>query len=787
MKNPEAHDTELHAAQARIAELEARLAAAEEIASLGGHTQDLKTGELVLSPGLRRIHGLSPDQPFSLDQLKDLVLPEDRPRVSAVFDRAIRHCEPYEVEFRTRRVSDDATRWVFVHGGVVRAQDGSPSLLFGLTRDVTERHQSEEALRESESLLRTMLKSLPMDFWARDMEGRVILQSDRSVDLWGDLRGTGQEDTRFDPETHAVWQENNRQALMGDTVQGDVELVLPSGRRRIFHNVVAPIRDQGGICGILGMNMDITDSELQAQALVESERRYRQLVDLSPLPILVHSKGRVVFANPAAARTLAAPSPEDLVGMDAMALIHPEGQDLSRQRMEQVYAKQGDAPLIRQRFLRLDGEVIDVDLLAAMVDYQGRPAAQAVFVDVTARRAAEEALLRAKEAAESANRAKSEFLANMSHEIRTPLNGIIGMLQLLGATRLDPEQAFYAGTAQDSGRHLLSIINDVLDLSRLQAKRLVLRPTLCDLEDLARQVLASFGGQARENRVALDLVLDPAVPTPVLCDGARLRQVLLNLMGNALKFTENGSVCLEIALLPAEEPELRLYFCVQDTGIGIPEDKLQDIFESFTQVDGSLSRRYQGAGLGLSIARHLVAGLGGSVSIDSEPGRGTSVAFSIRAERVDLEGDAAGKRFGPVPRQPAAMAGPRSPRVLVVEDDRINQMLFRRMLEKMGLRAASATNGREALDMLENGDFDCLLMDVQMPVMDGLAATKAIRNSNTLGPKAGVPIVALTAHAMRGDRERFLAAGMTAYLSKPVDFTDLARTLREVLGLDQPA
>ena len=918
MRKPAGHDAELQAARARIAELEARLAAAEEIANLGGHTLDLRTGALTLSSGFRRIHGLTPDQPFNLDQLKELILPEDRARVAAIFDQARENCTPYEVEFRIRRFSDNEQRRVCVHGGAIRGPDGAPTLVFGLTRDVTERRRAEEALRESEerlalalegstdaiwdwdipsgrvltgerwlsmlgyapdafpvtfdtwrglvhpadfpateallrdhlegrapayeatfrmraadgswrhvldrgkvvardpggrplrmagthadvsqqvadreallqseALLRTMIKSLPVDFWARDLDGRVILQSDRSMDFWGDLRGSDPEDSRFDEATLAIWRENNRQALLGDTVQGDVTLSPRNGQKRLFHNVVAPIRDEEGIRGVLGMNLDITEMETQALALQESERRYRQLVDFSPLPILVHAEGRVVFANPAAARTLAAPSAEALVGLDALAIIHPEGRNLSRERMEQVYAKRGDAPLMRQRFLRLDNEVIDVDLLTAMVDYQGRPAAQAVFVDVTARQTAEEALLRAKEAAEAASRAKSEFLANMSHEIRTPLNGVIGMIQLLRATRLDPEQAFYAETAQDSSRHLLTVINDILDLSRLQAGRLTLRPTVCDLEDLARQVFGSFTSHIRENRVTLTLDLDPALPNPVVCDAARLRQVLFNLVGNALKFTEQGSVRLEIAPLPSAGPDLRIYFCVTDTGIGIPEDKLVEIFESFTQVDGSLSRRYQGAGLGLSIARHLVSGLGGSVSIDSEPGQGTTVAFSIRAEPLDITPPAPETpRFEPLPRRAAPESGTRAPRVLVVEDDRINQMLFRRLLEKMGLRTACASNGREALNLLEREDFDCLLMDVQMPGMDGVTATRAIRASETLGPKAQVPIIALTAHAMRGDRERFLEAGMNAYLSKPVDFADLARVLGEVLDAKAPA
>jgi PAS domain S-box-containing protein len=1032
----------LAAANRRIAELEARLDAAEEIANLGGHTQDVRTGEMTLTPGFRRILGLEPDRPYSLTDLQALILPEDLPQVDDFFRKVLNRGGPFEREFRIRRASDGDVRWVHVHGDTTAGPDGSPALLFGLTLDMTDRHRAEEALRRSEeryrglfehmttgfalhrvvlddagrpadyvflevnpaferltglrrediqgrsvlevmpdtesswietygrvaqgggpvqfeqysravarwfevlayspapehfavifgdvtnrhrteealrlgeerlslaleatteaiwdwdipsgrvftgprwlsmlgyppdaapvtfrswsalvhpedfpavearlrehlegrapyevtfrmcaadgswrhilargkvvardaggaprrmvgthadvtqqvadrealrrseALLRTMIRSLPVDFWARDLDGKIILQSDRSVQLWGDLRGTGTEDVRFGKATLDVWRENNRQVLLGDTVQGDVEMTPLDGAPRRFHNVVAPIRDGGEIRGILGMNMDITDLERQAKALAESEQRYRHLVDLSPLPILVHTGGRIVFANPAAARTLAAPSPEALVGLDALSIIHPEGRDVSRGRMERIYAKQGDAPLIRQRFLRLDGEAIDVDLLTAMVDYQGRPAAQAVFVDVTARRAAEEALLRAKEAAEAASRAKSEFLANMSHEIRTPLNGIIGMLQLLRATRLDPEQAFYAGTAQDSGHHLLSVINDILDLSRLQAGRLVLRPTVCDLKDLARQVFSSCGGQARENRVALSLELAPDLPNPVLCDAARLRQVLLNLVGNALKFTEDGSVRLEIAPLPAAGPDLQLYFEVQDTGIGIPEDKLLEIFESFTQVDGSLSRRYQGTGLGLAIARRLVSGLGGSVSIDSEPGQGTIVAFSIRAGAVALEPGPEVRRFEPLPRRSEAAPGPGAARVLVVEDDRINQMLFRRFLEKMGLRTACAGNGREALDMLAAGDFDCLLMDVQMPGMDGIAATRAIRASQTLGPKSKVPIIALTAHAMRGDRERFLEAGMDAYLSKPVDFADLARLLREILGLDTPA
>jgi signal transduction histidine kinase/CheY-like chemotaxis protein/HPt (histidine-containing phosphotransfer) domain-containing protein len=406
------------------------------------------------------------------------------------------------------------------------------------------------------------------------------------------------------------------------------------------------------------------------------------------------------------------------------------------------------------------GRVVERSRLSRLADDRNRN----LQAEIVERRLAEEA-------AEAANRAKSQFLANMSHEIRTPLNGVIGLTGIVLDTELTLDQRECLETVKFSADSLLTVVNDILDFSKIEAGKIDLEVIDFNLRDCVEDALKMFALRASEKGLALLCDLAPTLPERVRGDSGRLRQIILNLVGNAIKFTNSGEVALRAEPESREGDELTLRFTVSDTGIGIPQEKLESIFSPFTQADSSTTRKYGGTGLGLTISARLASMMGGRISVESEIGRGSRFCLFVRMEALaqTIESDtiAVPESSSSEEASPREVTARRELHILLAEDNRVNQAVASRILAKLGHILVIANNGLEAIEQLKQQAFDLVLMDVQMPEMDGILATKVIREHEK-STHDHIPIIAMTAHAMTGDRARCLAAGMDGFITKPI-------------------
>jgi two-component system CheB/CheR fusion protein len=652
-------------------------------------------------------------------------------------------------------------------------KDGEADRIIVLIRDVTVDKRAELALQESEQRFRAVVENLGEGFWLRAFPAdRVIYVSpslSKVFGLPGDAflgKAEGFIAALHEDDKPAV--QKAMRLLRSDFVPMDEEFrsLDAEGRWRWIQSKAYPVRNEdGSLKWVVGLASEITDRKRAEEALRESrEHIYKVLESTTDAYFELNADFEFTEVNSKAEIAIQRRR-EDLLGRNIWESF-PEARGTI---FEDGYTR----AMRQQQSVEFEAYFPPLDSWYEVHAYPTPKSLSVYFRLITDRKRAELELLRTKEAADAANRAKSEFLANMSHEIRTPLNGVLGMLQLLQFTPVDAEQRDYLEIALASGRGLLAIINDILDLSKIEAEKMDVSRCEFPIQPFLDDIMAVFRPQCREQGLELHLETEH-LPDCVTTDQTRLRQILSNLLGNAVKYTEQGQIRLIVRGGKEHGRKLPLTFEVHDTGIGIPAAELENVYAPFFQATHSQDKPRKGTGLGLCIVKKLVGLLGGDIDIESEEGRGTSVSFSLPVLRQDKR--RAASETCDADSLPSAQQQ-RKLKVLYAEDDEVSRMSTRLFLESLGHKVTCVEDGAEVLERLARNTYDVVLMDVWMPELDGVEATRRIRSGTLAGIDPDVPIVALTAFAMSGDKERFLQAGMDDYLSKPLEFEDLVRVV----------
>jgi len=814
---------------------------------------------------------------------------------------------------------------------LIRDGDGNPLYFADVITDITEHKDTQAKFEQSRYLLDSLMDYLPHNIYFKDAESCFIRINKALTECFGlnePSEAFGKNDFDFFTEEHARPAMADEQQIIrtGKPILEKEEEETWSDRPTTWAvTTKMPLYDERGkVVGTFGVSRDITAQRQAQEALRTSEMRYRTLYDSSrdAIMVLTPTEG-FLSGNPAAIKIFGCRDEEEFTSCtpaDLSPEYQPDGV-LSGAKAQQMMAtamKEG-SHFFEWKHRRIDDSEFFATVLLTLLELEGKDYLQATVRDITDQKLAAEELRVAKEAAEAANEAKSEFLARMSHEIRTPMNAVIGMTELLLDTDMSPTQHEYLGLVRESAESLLSVINDILDFSRIEADKLELGSTTFDVRESLGDTMKALGIRAHAENLELACRFASEVPERLVGDLDRLRQIIVNLVGNAIKFTDEGEVLLNVEVESRSDNDVDLHFSVTDTGIGIPPEKCSTIFDAFEQVDGSRTRKFGGSGLGLAICSRLVGMMGGQIWLESEVDRGSTFHFMVpfvvqmddsakppsvepavlenmpvlvvddnatnrrilsemlgrwtlkptatpdvatglerlrqaaqtgapyRLVLTDLHmperdgfalveeirqdselqdaivimltsGDDVGdldrcEQLGVAARllkpikqselfdaimqslgecvfesEPLEVDAPereqRSLDVLVAEDSLVNQKLVKAILDGRGHRVTLASDGEEALTAVQDQNFDVVLMDVQMPVMDGFEAVAKIREMERSNG-GHTPIVALTAHAMKGDRERCLEAGMDGYVSKPIHSKQLFEVIATVLETAQ--
>ncbi len=763
------------------------------IAQIGAWEVDLQNDTLWWSDQTRIIHEAPSDFTPTLETDLGFYLEEDRAMIRDAVAAAIATNSGYDLELRIRTCKGNI-RWV----RAVCSQpidNGNSRVLRGTFQDITNSMVLRLQLERERDFNRNLLSNLNSGFSIIDEEGVLIEVNATLCKMTGyqreELIGCKIPLPYWHPDDITGFHLALQKVESGDMSIYERRFLDKSGGVIWVEITPTILRDpQTGkrfFCYIL---TDITERIMAEEALKASEMRFKNILEgVETVSVQGYAlDGTVRYWNKAST-LLYGYTEEEALGRNLLELIIPPAmREAVKAEIRKMVETHQPIPAGELTLMRKDGAPITVYSSHSLVEV---PGAEREFfcvnIDLSQRKGLEDALRRAFEKAEAANEAKRQFLANMSHELRTPLNGVLGMTQILLESSLDPEQSQYAKIIESSGEQLVSIIDDIFCFAKLDAGKIEIKKEPFDLPTFIDLIAKEYQLKAADNDLNFEVRKDSDLPQHFRGDATRIRQIITNFLNNAIKFTMKGCITFSAALEVASRPQIR--FSVEDTGIGIPNAQADTIFDRFNQVDNSLTRRYGGRGLGLAIAKELVALMGGQIGMQSTEGKGSHFYFSLPIDEPQ-SGSAANTIPANNPSETQSLpqgepaASDKKHRVLLAEDNAVNQMVIKAMVESFGAEVKVVGDGQAAMAAIRKTPFDLVLMDLQMPVMDGLEAARLIRKEEREGvcfsrsASKRIPIVAVTAHAFEEDRRKAMDAGMDDYLAKPVRRDQLATLLK---------
>lgn len=747
-----------------------------EISRTGSWMWEISNDRLTASDLFFKIFGMEPETSFTRwkEKVKKLIFPEYHEYIDLKFSRSLQYQTTESFTYQIQ-LSNGEIKWVMEEISVMDSLDENGKVMVGTVRDITWQKKTENKLREYQLIVSSSgeLMSLIAPDYRYINVNQAYLDFHRKT--IHEVEGHTVAEM-FGEETFEKFiKPNIDRCLLGETVSDQYWQELPDGTRRFLDVKYNPVREiNGNISGVTVSSRDITDLKMVEEALQRSEQNFRSIFHNAAIGIeVLDEQGRFLQVNKAFTGMLGYTS-EELIEMTIDEITFEEDRNLTRQLLSDLFSGKIDHYRTEKRYIRKDGSIFWADLSVNIFHDINTRQKRAIgtIIDITQSKLLREQLEKSHEEAIRANKAKSEFLANMSHEIRTPLNAVIGFTELLETLITDKKQMSYLKSIKSGGKSLLLLINDILDLSKIEAGKINFKYEPVNPFALIEEIKQIFSLKISEKQLEFIIEVDESIPPVLILDEVRVRQVIFNLMGNAIKFTEQGYVKLSMKKkeVAGDKSKIDLNISVEDTGIGIPEDQHQVIFDAFQQHSGHDTRKYGGTGLGLSISKRLVEMMGGTIYMHSKPGEGSVFGFILRNVPIGTVSDDQPEENTILTTEVAF-----SPATILVVDDVVsNREMMREILNSLHFTVAEAEDGQQAVEIARILKPDLIFMDLRMPVMDGFEATRQIKSCHDLQKTV---VIALTALHLSEDKYHEKDDLFNGYLQKPVTRNNIINEL----------